>query len=343
MWAFCGILGLVFASLRPASGASATHSPANEVEAPPLVTSAGGFWNVPTERRGVAHRIRSDFLIYYFDPRWKLAWGEFGGVPGFLPIGDAPLDLNAGKKVEIDGYFLPSEQRILWDRTRAEVLPRTFALSPRVVRQGLTNFAELSGRMVTVEGLVDAVIATDPFHRQIRFVADGVRGRGMLLVRRPDAALPDTLDRFVRLTGVYAETKDVNQRVTDFALWIDDPAGIEVLSSLADDPRFALAPTRIGDFRGRPRDVLVKVAGEVRSQAVGKGMTVWDDTGQVQVQSLQATSLKPGDRVEVVGYPGMEGLESWLRNALFRRIGGPEPGTAASGVLGTLRLAERVR
>ena len=68
--------------------------------------------------------------------------------------------------------------------------------------------------------------------------------------------------------------------------------------------------------------------GTVRKHEPGRSVMVWDTTGQVIVQSKQTQPLRPGDRIEAVGYPAVRGVEQYLRNSLYR----PSPATNQPGV-----------
>ena len=51
-----------------------------------VVTNDDTFWGVPASERSLPHSLKADFLIYYFDPGWKVAFGGSFREPDFLPI-----------------------------------------------------------------------------------------------------------------------------------------------------------------------------------------------------------------------------------------------------------------
>src|SRR5262249_21940046 len=70
----------------------------------------------------------------------------------------------------------------------------------------------------------------------------------------------------------------------------------------------------------------VRVSGIVTMQAPGRYLYVQDGADSVFALSQQKDLLRPGDHVEVVGFPGNEGRRFLMREAVYRRVsGGNEP------------------
>ncbi len=70
----------------------------------------------------------------------------------------------------------------------------------------------------------------------------------------------------------------------------------------------------------------IRTSGTVVLDAPGHYLYVQDGADSVFALSQQTNVLQPGDRVEVVGFPGEEGQKFVLREAVYRRIsGGEEP------------------
>jgi signal transduction histidine kinase len=70
----------------------------------------------------------------------------------------------------------------------------------------------------------------------------------------------------------------------------------------------------------------VHVKGTVIYQRPGEDFFLEDDTGGLQVKTHQATTLHPGDAVDVVGFPGFDRFLPVLEDATFHVS--PEPGQA---------------
>jgi PAS domain S-box-containing protein len=73
----------------------------------------------------------------------------------------------------------------------------------------------------------------------------------------------------------------------------------------------------------------VKVQGVVTLQRPGRNLFIKDETDSVFVQTKQLIPVKPGDNVEVVGFPDAGEYTPTLRDAVFRRLG---PGTAVKPI-----------
>src|SRR5262249_36818670 len=121
---------------------------------------------------------------------------------------------------------------------------------------------------------------------------------------------------------------------------------VEVIGSLKTDPRFAAPLTATQEIQeDTPTNNLLHVAGVVRNHEPGKWVTIWDDTGQVMVQSKQTQPLRPGDPIEAIGYPYIVGIRQCLHGGLYRPAA-PERQMRsgfASPPGSSLRVAERVR
>jgi signal transduction histidine kinase len=116
------------------------------------------------------------------------------------------------------------------------------------------------------------------------------------------------------------------------------------------DP-FALAARPISSLyrytSGGELDRRVRVHGVVTAQRIGLPIEtsdfttrlkyrdvrhvfyVQDETGALRVETAQDTPLRPGDKLDVAGFPAVTSTKPTLRNALFTVIGpGPEPPAA---------------
>ena len=91
------------------------------------------IWSVPRETRSQPHRIRFEALIYYFDAEWNVVCGEFDGRPTILPIGSAPVAAQAGVRVLVDGFVIPSQQSFIWPETDFRILEHNVRLKPQAI------------------------------------------------------------------------------------------------------------------------------------------------------------------------------------------------------------------
>jgi signal transduction histidine kinase len=316
--------------------------------APPggrVLTNLTELWTLPREQKSLPQRIRTEVVIYYDDLEWNIAWGECEGTATFLPLGDSPTPLKAGQRVLVDGVILPQQQRFVWDKTRLQVLADGVARQPLPIESLSDNPTGLKARLVSVEGLIDTwKIART--HFSLNFLVDGTTATAYVLNNSNGAPARFKPGDFVRINCVYAPQLDKDSRLDNLDLWVAQPEDIQVIGSLMSDPRFARPVTPIENIQDDlPPNELVCVAGVVRKHEPGRSVTLWDGTGQIQVDSRQLQPLRLGDRVEAIGYPSVLGVQQTLRNALYRLAdptNRPPPAVQAPGET-PLRLAEQIR
>ena len=138
-----------------------------------VLTNLSEIWSVPPEHRAEPHRIRTEVVVYYFDSDWNAFWGECNGTPAWLPMLDSPFPLKTGQRVAIDGPFMQTQDRFIWDKTRVQILEEGISLKPVPVRNLNHNPQELQRHLVSVEGLIDRW-TEEPTHVTIGFVSDGI-------------------------------------------------------------------------------------------------------------------------------------------------------------------------
>ena len=311
-----------------------------------VLTNIGEIWDMQHEHRDEEYRIRTEVVIYYFDPEWGNASGECLGIPRWLPIYDSPVPLKAGQRVAIDGVIIPLRERFVWDKTRIRILEENVELKAETVSDLNKNPHELQDHLVSVEGLIDSELE-DPTHCKINFLSGSSLARAYVLKGTNSLPLHFKVGDFVRMKCVYSPEFDRDGNLSYLSLLVNSPADIEVIGSLKTDARFTIPISLSEDIRsGAPVGTTVRVAGVVRSYEPGQWVTLWDATGQIMVQSKQSQPLRFGDRVEAIGHPDLEGVQQYLHDGLYR-LAAPTNTTASALMITTntlpLRLAEQIR
>src|SRR6185312_10190504 len=77
----------------------------------------------------------------------------------------------------------------------------------------------------------------------------------------------------------------------------------------------------------------IHVKGTVTYQRPGEDLFLQDNSGGLQVKSMQKISLAPGDVVEAVGFPGLQNFLPVLEDAVLKKISGPQTNLVPSSVL----------
>jgi len=323
-WRRGAVAGICFA--WAAMAAAQTAPPASD--SPSLLTSIGQIWGVTGASAQQPQRIKTQLVIYYFDPMWRCAWGECQGARVFLPFSDCPTPLKTGQRVAIDGMVIPAKEGFLWDKTKIQVLAEEARPSPVVVSNFNGLPADFNGTFISVQGLIDHIQRDDSKHIQLRIVAGTRRGTVRVLTDLADNLLPFKEGDYIRLKAVYFSKYNRDGELIEFFLWVGQLADVEVTGSLRTDPRFLTPATAIetivSDTLG---DQIIRVEGVVRSHEPGKMVTLWDKTGQVSVLSEQFLPVSFGQRVEAIGIPYALGVQRCLLNARYR-VMEAAPGTS---------------
>ncbi|MBI2513809.1 MAG: response regulator [Opitutae bacterium] len=190
--------------------------------------------------------------------------------------------------------------------------------APRIVtlEQALTGAEE--ARWVELRGYLRQVSPDGPWLRLDFTTTTGEFSA--FAAPQPDfAALTGAV---VRIAGVCAAESNARHELTSVRLWVTDPQSILVETPPATDPFDAPARTIVGLRQFAARDAIerrVRVVGTVTRQSPGRSLFVQDGESGLLVLSRDTAPATPGERVEVVGFPGREGSRVVLRAASWRR------------------------
>ena len=133
----------------------------------------------------------------------------------------------------------------------------------------------------------------------------------------------------VRVQGVCSGVSNARHQLTGIRIYAPEVKNIQIEEAAPND-LFAVPLRSLDSLRRfNSRNALnqrVHTIGTVVLHVPGSHLYVQDGVDSVLALSQQPAPLQPGDRVEVVGFPGNEGRRFLLREAVYRRIStGPEP------------------
>ena len=228
----------------------------------------------------------------------------------------------------------------------------TVAVSGKAPVPAPQPLASLVGRLMAFDA---RLVAAEGVVRSIRASGGGVEitvrtPDGTLVIIQPAGARTDQtpVDAIVRVEGVLSHVMAEDRTLRRRELVAVSPA--LVISAPPADP-YAVPETSVADLRQRPPGSELmrraRVSGVVTRQRAGRSLHIRTASQPIRVESEQATTFAPGDRVEVVGFPEIDGFTPFLADAIVRRVeAGPPPEPIAS-TLGELmdgtRDAELVR
>ncbi len=196
------------------------------------------------------------------------------------------------------------------------------------------------GRLVTLEqamtGKEDGSwVEMKGFVRQVTKVNDLVRfdlstSSGEFQAWIPASQSYDYLKgSIIRVQGVCSAVSNSRHQLAGIEILTPEAKYIQVEEPAPEDV-FAVPFRPLGNLRQFYMESAlnrrIRTSGTVVLHAPGRYLYLQDGGDSVFVLSQQQDALKPGDRVEVVGFPGNEGKKFLLREAVYRRIAtGTEP------------------
>ncbi len=325
------LIGLLLAGQLPA-------------QTPPVIRNAGEFWNVPAADRDRLHPLDMELTVYYYDPAWKLIWGQSAGGTAYLPLRGETLPIRSGQRVRLQGQIIPAEG-LDGGRLKATVLEANAMPEPLPTAGRVGDYAALDAQWVEMEGHVFVQNDADLTHVLFLVLCEN-RLVNLRLQTNGTDPVPQLVGARIRFRCVYVATRDPSGSLQDIAGWTSRQDDIKVLSWLADDERFSLPRTPIDRLDQMSKQPWVRIAGELRAQEPGRSITVRDESGQVVIPTAQPEMLAQGSAVEVVGRAVPADFGWTLQQPLFRRTGSlARPLLALQGPGQAplrLRLAEQV-
>ena len=305
---------------------------AAEPETLPTLTSSAAVRSLsPQEaRRGYPIHLRA--VVTYFDPITPdlfvqdATGGIYIGWTANLPkpaVGDV-LVID-GVSTQVD--FAPDIAKPHWKVVGAAAMP-----APKAVTFGQMASTSEDARWVEVEGILrHAVYQPRTSNERVLQMTVALAGGAI------DAVIPwdgspapsGLVDARVRIRGVCGARFTAKNQMVGVVLYVNSLNEISVLESPRTD-LFAGRATPIGDlqkfgFRGTSGHRM-KLTGVVTAAVPGRGIYLEDNSGNTFAQINAKTNLKPGDRVEALGFPGFFDSHTRLEDAVFHRIGrGPQP------------------
>jgi hypothetical protein len=134
-------------------------------------------------------------------------------------------------------------------------------------------------------------------------------------------------DAFVRIRGVCTALTNEQHQLTAIRLLVPNPDQVTVEVSPPADffalPESTIASLRLFDPYLKPSQWL-RTVGVVTYHASGHFLVIQDNNEPLTVLLSKAAELHTGNRIEVVGTLGRDGVRRVLRNAEFRDLG-PAP------------------
>ena len=288
------------------------------------------------EQAALEHPVRLRGVVTFHAPPLLFVQDETQGIYVRVVFPQGPLP--AGTRVEVEGVTGPGQFAPIVDRPRITVLGTAPLPAPRRVtlEQLLTGAAD--SQWIELDGLVVRRVAAE----RLILAAGDVRIPAWIPVSEMVPPPLHLQNARVRVRGVSNVFFNRQRQVAGVGLNVPTLAQVTVTEA-APDPGLMSVSGISSVLRfspdggaGRP----VRVQGTVVLTRGGHTLYIQDDTGAaqvlvpvprpcttlpegecMQVQAAAATSVRPGDRVDVVGFPGVGGLAPLLQDAVVRAVG----------------------
>jgi signal transduction histidine kinase/CheY-like chemotaxis protein len=334
---------LLVTLLSPCVPVTGAHAQENSATAQTPLRRPADYWELPEAEKKATCPVDFSVTVAYCDPEWGLFWGEDEGIPFFLPAVKGTLSAKTGQNIRIQGTI--SAEGLRADPLKTKLLPSLRTIKYANIEGLLDKADSFNGKPCSLELLVDSQEEVDARHVLLTGVAQGYRIH-VRLYRSVDEEIPDFEEAYLGAKGVFVRSYDASRKLSTIDFWVGTQKDLSLRSWLSTDPRFDQAAVTIESLRGSiSRSTPVKIVGRVQSQIPGKSLTIRDETGQLIVESAQLNLLKPGELIEALGLPDIDGVNILLRQAVYRRQA--EGNLAASAqpaiALPRLRLIDQVR
>ena len=182
-------------------------------------------------------------------------------------------------------------------------------------------------KWVEFEGTVRSAVevppdATNTRRLRLNLVVDG--NRLVVEVQDYTSRSEQWIGATVRVQGVCAALFNDNNQLIGLIIHTPSPNYIKILRSApADDfavPVRPISGIQRFTFSGTPSH-RVRVQGVVTAYIANQAFYLTDQSGSLYVESNQGARLRPGDRVDVIGFRGIVDTRPALQDAVFRKIG----------------------
>jgi signal transduction histidine kinase len=250
-----------------------------------------------------------------------------GGIRVVNPKWDEPNTAKPGTIVLLEGVtseggFVPTVTNAVLGRAGWWNMEERRLVS---LEQALTGVEE--GNWIEMRGFVRDLMQTNGL---VRF--DLSTSSGEFQAWTPASQSYDSLKgSIIRVRGVCSAVSNARHQLTGIQIWTPDVKYIQTEEPAPYDP-FAVPLRPLAKLRRFNMESAlnqrIRTSGTVVLHVPGRYLYVQDGADSVFALSQQPDALQPGDRVEVVGFPGEEGQKFVLREALYRRLssgGEPKP------------------
>jgi len=205
------------------------------VVAPGVLTSFEQIWQLSESEQRQWHRLRLDFVVYYYDPLWKAMWGRCGEAENYLSLGNKVFPIRAGMRILVEGLIQPAKGPTV-EEPKVTVLAESAPLEVLSTQGRVGETDRFSKRLVTVEGLVERQTIRDSNHMEVGLIADDRLVTMELLLKSDEVVAAEGCGRSGPRRLFRPDRS--GRRRPKIELWVQRKEDVEILGSLDRDKRF---------------------------------------------------------------------------------------------------------
>lgn len=307
---------------------------ANEAIAPKEqndVTTVAQIRRLTPEQASESRAMTIRGVVTYCDPSWGLMFVQDSSGGIFVDIHGLELDLSVGDFVQVDGMSSPGDFAPIINRPHIEPIAAGNLPTPEYVNGARLISGKEDSQYVEVTGVVRS-LSQDANHLFLNVDADGTIIKGQIPNFTQSEVPSEMIDSEVKIRAVCGTIFNKMRQLIGVQLFIASLNDIDVHKATHSDP-FSVRPVPVNALlRFTPAEGpthRLKVVGTVTLQHTEDSFFIQDSTGGLSVHLDKPTTVKPGDEVEVLGYPTISAYTPILHNSIFRTIGHREVPVAA--------------
>ncbi|HEX2523244.1 MAG TPA: hypothetical protein VHP35_14060, partial [Terriglobia bacterium] len=306
-------------SPTPGAGSHPTHVFQTGL---PLLTEARQILSLSRKDAARGYPIRIRAVVTYADADWRALFVQDSTAGVYVVSKANPTVVKRGQWIEVEGRSGPGEFAPLIDTSQVRVLGEAPMPAGRKASMEELASGRLDSQWVEIEGVVRLASESSGF-LVLDLAVDG--GRLKTMVLEFDEKNPDRwVDTTVRVRGVVGGRFNRKNQLIGVQLWVPGILDLHVLKEPPAEP-FELPVRAIESlFRysaAEKSSHRIRVQGIVTMQRMGRALYVRDATGELQIDTWQRTQVQPGQRVDVIGFPGVIEFSPVLQDANFRALG----------------------
>ncbi len=277
------------------------------------LTAAESRLGYPVELRGV--------ITFTLAGSWVLTF--INDDTGGIYIENNHSTARAGDLVEVHGVTAPGDFAPIVDHPEIRVVGKTPLPSPRHFLLDELLTGQQDSQWVEVRGIVHSV-QLDSDAVELGIAAGSHKFRAVIAGVDRDRNYNSLVDAEVSIQGACATVFNDKRQLLGVEIYVPGMDQVHVETAAPADPyTLPILPTTSlmrftpeGDSGHR-----IRVQGVVTLAEPGRYFFVQDSNGGVVINSSLTTLLRPGDRVDAIGFPALGVYAPILEDGLYRKLG----------------------